>query len=151
MRSRLASYAVEKGRGLDGDGDPDEIHIRLEVMELNGRAPVDFNPIATFDIAPGIRLGFWVFALKTFDMSTEDFESMEAKTVLCVPSPVIRVEQDDTVKITLKNTHYLPHAIHLHGVDPPPFFFVDANGEGSDGVPQTAESPLCLAHQEPMI
>ncbi len=139
MQSGLAPDAVEKGRDLDGDGDPDEIHIRLEVMELNGRSPDDFDPITTFDIAPGIRPGFWVFAPKTFGMSTENFETMEAKTVLRVPSPVIRVEQGDTVKITLENTHYLPHTIHLHGVDHP---FVDANGEGNDGVPQTAEKPI---------
>lgn len=139
MESGLTPDAVEKGRDLDGDGDPDEIHIRLEVMELSGRSPDDIKPVTTYDIAPGIQPGFWVFAPKTFGMSTESFETMEAKQVLRVPSPVIRVEQDDSVKITLENTHYLPHTIHLHGVDHP---FVDENGEGNDGVPQTAEKPI---------
>ncbi|HKA06900.1 MAG TPA: hypothetical protein VKD71_06550, partial [Gemmataceae bacterium] len=27
-------YAVELGRDLDGDGDPDEIHFHLEVVEI---------------------------------------------------------------------------------------------------------------------
>ena len=36
LKSGLAADAVEKGRDLDGDGDPDEIHIRLEVAELEG-------------------------------------------------------------------------------------------------------------------
>ncbi|MBV1870286.1 MAG: multicopper oxidase domain-containing protein, partial [Gammaproteobacteria bacterium] len=128
MQSGLAPDAVVKGKDLDGDGDPDEIHIRLEVMELNGRSPDDNEPITTFDIAPGLQPGFWVFAPKTFGMSTENLETMKAKPVLRVPSPVIRVEQGDTVKITLENTHYLPHTIHLHGVDHP---FVDENGEGN--------------------
>lgn len=139
MQSGLAPDAVVKGKDLDGDGDPDEIHIRLEVMELNGRSPDDNEPITTFDIAPGLQPGFWVFAPKTFGMSTENLETMKAKSVLRVPSPVIRVEQGDTVKITLENTHYLPHTIHLHGVDHP---FVDENGEGNDGVPQTSELPI---------
>ena len=47
--------------------------------------------------------------------------------------------QGDEVKITLENTHYLPHTIHLHGVDHP---FQDAEGEGNDGVPQISELPV---------
>ena len=31
QRSGLSPDAIEKGRDLDGDGDPDEIHIRLEI------------------------------------------------------------------------------------------------------------------------
>src|SRR5690606_26589118 len=58
---------------------------------------------------------------------------------LRAPSPVIRVEQGDTIKVTLENTHYLPHTIHFHGVDHP---FLDEQGEGNDGVPQTSELPL---------
>ncbi len=139
MESRLTPDAIVKGRDLDGDGDPDEIHITLEVMELNGSSP-DYNEeIASYDIAPGIRPGMWVFAPKSFGMSTENFESLKANPLLRAPSPSIRVEQGDKVTITLENSHYMPHTIHLHGVDHP---FVDENGEGNDGVPQTSEVPL---------
>ena len=34
LKSGLTPDAVVKGADLDGDGDPDEIHIRLEVAEL---------------------------------------------------------------------------------------------------------------------
>jgi FtsP/CotA-like multicopper oxidase with cupredoxin domain len=52
-----------------------------------------------------------------------------------VPSPTIRVEQDDVVWVVLENTHYLPHSIHLHGVDHP---FMDHSQNGNDGVGQTS-------------
>ena len=139
VASGLTPDAVEKGRDLDGDGDPDEIHIRLEVAELNGGSPEGAAPTAQYAIAPGIRPGFWVFAPKMFGMATENFESSHARPMLRLPSPAIRVEQGDRVKITLENSHYMPHTIHLHGVDHP---FVDAEGEGNDGVPITSEKPV---------
>ncbi len=43
--SGLTRDAVEKGRDLDGDGDPDEIHIRLEIAELNGASPIEDTPV----------------------------------------------------------------------------------------------------------
>jgi len=136
MKTRLASDAVIKRNDLDGDGDPDEIVIKLEVAELNGASPDSTEPVHTFEVAPGIRPGFWVFTPKIRGMATKDEHSTEANPLLRSPSPVIRVEQGDTVKIVLENTHYFPHTIHLHGVDHP---FVDAKGEGNDGVPQTSE------------
>lgn len=139
LKSGLAPDAVVKGRDLDGDGDPDEIHIRLEVVELNGGSPEAQVPVTQFAIAPGITPGFWVFAPKTTGMATENFESNNARAILRVPSPVIRIEQGDRVQITLENAHYLPHTIHFHGVDHP---FLDANGEGNDGVPITSEKPV---------
>jgi len=139
MASGLTPDAVEKGRDLDGDGDPDEIHIRLEVAELNGSSPDLKQPATQYAIAPGIKPGFWVFAPKTFGMATENFESLKARSLLRLPSPAIRVEQGDRVKITLENSHYMPHTIHFHGVDHP---FVDAESEGNDGVPLTSEKPV---------
>ena len=139
MASGLTPDAVEKGRDLDGDGDPDEIHIRLEVAELNGGSPEGNVPTTRYAIAPGIRPGFWVFVPKMFGMATENFESLKARAMLRLPSPAIRVEQGDRVKITLENSHYMPHTIHFHGVDHP---FVDADGEGNDGVPLTSEIPV---------
>ena len=139
MASGLAPDAVVKGRDLDGDGDPDEIDIRLEVVELNGGSPDSTEPVTQFAIAPGIRPGFWVFAPKTVGMATVNFESVEARAMLRPPSPTIRVEQGDRVTITLENGHYLPHTIHFHGVDHP---FRDADGEGNDGVPITSEMPV---------
>lgn len=138
-RSGLTSDAVEKGRDLDGDGDPDEIHIRLEVAELNGGSPIDKGGVTRYQIAPGIRPGAWVFAPKLVGMAVENFESQVARDALRLPSPALRVEQGDTVRITLENSHYMPHTIHLHGAD---HGFVDVTGEGNDGVPITSEIPV---------
>ncbi|MFT4609288.1 MAG: FtsP/CotA-like multicopper oxidase with cupredoxin domain, partial [Cellvibrionaceae bacterium] len=139
MKSGLTPDAVEKGRDLDGDGDPDEIHIRLEVAELNGGSPELDEATTQHEIAPGIKPSFWVFTPKMFGMATENFESLKARPMLRLPSPAIRVEQGDTVKITLENSHYMPHTIHFHGVD---HSFVDEKNEGNDGVPITSEKPV---------
>lgn len=135
MNSQLSPDTLIKGKDIDGDGDPDEIHIRLEVIELNGFSPDLKDPITTFNIAPGIQPGFWTFAPKSRGMSTESFASTKANPLLRLPSPSIRVEQGDKVIVTLENSHYFPHSIHFHGVDHP---FQKANGEGNDGVPQTS-------------
>ncbi len=128
----LSRDAVVKREDTDGDGDPDVIHITLEVIGLNeGR---DGAP--HYEIAPGISPAFWTFAPKTQGMATE---GGAAGDLMRMPAPTIRVEQGDEVRLTLANTHHLPHTIHLHGVDHP---FVDADGEGNDGVPQTSESPI---------
>ncbi len=139
LAAGLTPDAVVKGNDIDGDGDPDEIHLRLEVVELNGGSPDTGLPAAGFEIAPGVTPGLWVFAPKSFGMATVNLESSQARDFLRPPSPSIRIEQGDRVLITLENTHYLPHTIHFHGVDHP---FIDANGEGNDGVPVTSEMPL---------
>ena len=139
LKSGLALDAVEKGRDLDGDGDPDEIHIRLEVAELNGGSAVVPGPVTGYEIAPGIRPGLWVFAPKLIGMAVEDFESNQARRSLRLPSPALRIEQGDRVRITLENSHYMPHTLHLHGAD---HGFVDVEGEGNDGVPITSEIPV---------
>ena len=135
MATQLAADAITMSDDVDGDGDPDKIIIKLEIVELNGHSPDMKNPTTTFDIAPGIQPTFWVYAPKTRDMSTKSLYELEANPLLRVPSPVIRVEQDDVVWIVLENTHYLPHSIHLHGIDHP---FMDHSGGGNDGVGQTS-------------
>ena len=144
MNAKLSPDAVVKGRDLDGDGDPDEIHIRLEVFELNGGSPDLNEPVVQYSIAPGIKPGVWVFAPKSLGMSTENFESLVAQPGLRLPSPAIRVEQGDRVKVTLENTHYMPHTIHFHGVDHP---FLTADGKGNDGVPVISEKPVMPGKQ----
>ena len=139
MATRLARDAVIKGRDLDGDGDPDDIHIKLEIAELNGFSPDIPEPSLQFPIAPGITPGMWVFTPKTRGMATSNFLSNEAHDLLRLPSPAIRVEQGDRVRITIENTHYLPHTLHLHGVDHP---FRLANGQGNDGVPMFSEMAI---------
>lgn len=139
MAAGLSPDAVVKGRDLDGDGDADEIHIRLEVVELNGGSPELDEPTAQYSIAPGVRPGLWVFAPKHIGMATENFASRQARALLRSPSPAIRVEQGDRVRITLENTHYMPHTLHLHGVDHP---YLRADGGGNDGVPLTGEVPV---------
>ena len=138
-QSGLTPDAVEKQNDFDNDGDPDEIHIRLEVVELNGNSPESLEPATQYSIAPGIKPGFWVFAPKHFGMATKNFESVEAREMLRLPSPSIRIEQGDKVKITLENSHYMPHTIHFHGID---HSFVDSSGEGNDGVPIASEIPV---------
>ncbi|HET6564552.1 MAG TPA: multicopper oxidase domain-containing protein, partial [Xanthomonadales bacterium] len=139
MRSGLTADAVEIGRDLDGDGDPDEIHIRMEVAELNGGSPIADTPVTRYAIAPGVEPGLWVFAPKLTGMAVENFESQQARPEIRLPSPAIRIEQGDVVRITLENSHYMPHTIHLHGADHP---FVDVTGEGNDGVPLASEIPV---------
>jgi FtsP/CotA-like multicopper oxidase with cupredoxin domain len=146
METDLSPDTIIKTDDLDGDGDPDRIIIKLEVMELNGPSPDFEGLIPTFDIAPGIQPGAWVFAPKTRGMSTENFESVRANPLMRLPSPVIRVEQGDIVQIVLENTHYLPHTIHLHGVDHP-YTHSDKHVEGGDGVPQTSEMFLMPGEQ----
>ncbi len=100
--------AVSLGRDLDGDGDPDEITIRLEVIEVEE------------EVYPGEFTTFWVFAPEGRGMTP----------MARVPSPTIRVEQGDRVRIILKNTHYFPHTIHLHGTIHP---------NAMDGVPDITQ------------
>lgn len=139
MKTALGPTSVVKSNDRDGDGDPDEIVIRLEAIELNGRSNDMLEPFPMYDVGPGIRPTFWVFAPKTRGMATENFESLQAKSLLRAPAPVIRIEQGDSLKVILENTHYLPHTIHFHGVDHP---FLTHLGEGNDGVPQASELPV---------
>ncbi|MGE0826385.1 MAG: multicopper oxidase domain-containing protein [Candidatus Binatia bacterium] len=139
MRAGLTPDAVVVGDDKDGDGDPDVIRIKLEVAELNGRSPDMPELIPTYFIAPGIQPGLWVFAPKIHGMATRNSESLEANELLRAPSPVIRVEQGDTIQVVLENTHYFPHTIHFHGVDHP---FSHHESHGNDGVPETSELPV---------
>ena len=138
MQTDLAQDALIMGADLDNDGDPDEIHIKLEIVELNGSSPDGNYLINTFDIAPGIQPGLWVFAPKSRGMAVKNFNSLVSNPLLRAPSPVIRVEQGDKVYITLENTHYLPHTIHLHGVDHP---WVNSKGDDNDGMEEHAVMP----------
>jgi FtsP/CotA-like multicopper oxidase with cupredoxin domain len=100
--------AVTLGRDLDGDGDPDEITINLEVIEVQE------------EVYPGEFVTFWVFA--------PEGEGMVAAAR--VPSPTIRVEEGDRLKIHLRNTHFFPHTIHFHGTIHP---------NAMDGVPDITQ------------
>ena len=88
MKSGLAPDAVVKTNDRDGDGDPDDVHIKLEVVELNGHSPDTPELIPRFPIAPGIEPGFWVFAPKSFGMATRSLEDLRANPLFRVPSPV---------------------------------------------------------------
>jgi hypothetical protein len=147
MKSGLSPDAIVMGADKDGDGDPDEVTIKLEVAELNGRSPDTRELVPSYAIAPGITPGLWAFVPKGFGMSTRSFEDLRANPLLRIPSPAIRVEQGDTVSIVLENSHYLPHTIHFHGVDHPYHFFLDTpdvkdakqERAGNDGVPEVDE------------
>jgi len=139
MNSRIAEDALTKSDDLDGDGDPDIIHIKLEVIELNGATPDSTGVFPTYEIAPDIQPGMWAFSPKLRGMSVKNFRSSQANAILRAPSPVIRVEQGDKVYITLENTHYFPHTLHFHGVD---HAFKTSTGGDNDGVPVTGEKPV---------
>ena len=106
-----ARDAVTLGRDLDGDGDPDEVHIRLEIIEIQE------------EVYPGKWVTFWVFAPAGRGMVS----------AARAPSPTIRVEEGDRVRITLENTHYFPHTIHLHGTIHP---------NEMDGVPDITQAAV---------
>lgn len=131
MRTQLSDDSVVKTNDIDGDGDPDDIVIRIEVAELNGRSPDEEGFVPGFEIAPGVNPGAWVFAPKSRGMATVNREDLRANRLLRLPSAPIRVEAGDNVTLILENTHYFPHTVHLHGVD-----HVFSN---NDGVPQTSE------------
>ncbi|TAL54297.1 MAG: copper oxidase [Methylovulum sp.] len=138
MQTDLAQDALIMGDDVDHDGDPDVIRIKLEVAELNGSSPDGDFLINTYAIAPGIQPGLWVYAPKSRGMALKNFNSVVAAPLLRAPSPTIRVEQGDKVYITLENTHYLPHTIHLHGVDHP---WMTADGQDNDGVEEHPAFP----------
>src|SRR5256714_8299367 len=106
-----AENAVALGRDLDGDGDPDEIHFHLEVVEVQE------------EVYPGEYVTFWVFA--PLGAGTSGTARL--------PSPTLRVEEGDHVAITLYNTHYLPHTIHLHGT---------SQANNMDGVPHMTQQEV---------
>ncbi len=82
METQLAADAITMSDDFDGDGDPDKIIIKLEVVELNGHSPDMKDPTTTFDIAPGIQPTFWVFAPKTRDMSTLSIYELDSQSIV---------------------------------------------------------------------
>ena len=72
------------------------------------------------EVYPGEFVTFWVFAPLGSAMNS----------AARLPSPTLRVEEGDHVAITLYNTHYLPHTIHLHGTSQP---------NDMDGVPHMTQ------------
>jgi FtsP/CotA-like multicopper oxidase with cupredoxin domain len=107
--------AVQLVRDIDGDGDPDEIHFHLEVIEIQE------------EVYPGEFVTFWVFAPLGTAMTSP----------ARLPSPTLRVEEGDIVEITLYNTHYLPHTIHLHGT---------SQENNMDGVPHMTNEEVQPGH-----
>lgn len=99
LRAGLAPDALEKGADLDGDGDPDDIHLRLEV--------------ATLSAAPGEH---WAFVPKAFGLAQWQVPpGLPAQTPPA--SPDLRMEQGDSVLITLENSFHLPLALQFEGVE----------------------------------
>ena len=87
------------------------VQIRLEIDEIQE------------EVYPGQFLTFWVFAPL----------GKAHGTAARLPSPTIRVEQGDHVRLTLYNTHYLPHTLHLHGM---------SQTSDMDGVPDVSQKPI---------
>ena len=110
-----APDAVVLGRDTDGDGVADEVTIRLEVDQIQQQ------------VWPGKYMTFWVFSLPGDGMLTP----------ARLPSPTIRVQQGDHIRIILENTHYFPHTIHLHGTIHP---------NAMDGVPDITQPAVLPGH-----
>ena len=68
--SGTSADAITLGRDLDGDGDADEVDIRLEIIEVQE------------EVYPGEFTTFWVFAPEGRGMAAQ----------ARAPSPTIRVE-----------------------------------------------------------
>lgn len=138
MASGLSRVAVVKKNDRDGDGDPDDIYITLELTGINERNQSNVE----HEIAPSIKPSFWTFAPKTRGMVERD---SKASKLIRMPSPTIRVEEGDRVFLEVENTHYMPHTVHLHGVDHPynssRSNITNASG-GNDGVPAISEQPI---------
>jgi FtsP/CotA-like multicopper oxidase with cupredoxin domain len=133
MKSGLARDAVVKGEDRDGDGDPDVINITLEITGINEENQTNID----HEIAPGIEPSFWAFAPKTHGMVESGSTASE---LIRMPSPTIRIEEGDRVNLKVENTHYMPHTVHLHGVDHP--FNSSNSSSGNDGVPAISEEPI---------
>ena len=86
--------AVELGPDTDAQGNYTQVHFRLEIAEVQE------------EVYPGKYVTFWVYAPLGRSMSSP----------ARLPSPTLRVQEGDKVKVTLYNTHYLPHTIHFHGL-----------------------------------
>ncbi len=86
--------AVEFGPDIDALGNYTQVHFRLEIAEVQE------------EIYPGKFVTFWVYAPLGRSMTSP----------ARLPSPTLRVQEGEKVKVTLYNTHYLPHTIHFHGL-----------------------------------
>ncbi len=96
--------AVEIDPEPDAEGNAKWVHFRLEVIEVQE------------EVYPGEYVTFWVYAPLGKAMGS----------AARLPSPTLRVQQGDQVRVTLYNTHYLPHTIHFHGL---------SQSAAMDGVP----------------
>jgi FtsP/CotA-like multicopper oxidase with cupredoxin domain len=125
-QSALDAFDAERNR-IPGADDtavtvtdrPDgarDVTIQLEIIEVQQ------------EVYPGRRVLFWVYAPLGASMTT----------VARLPSPTLRVEEGDHVRIVLYNTHYFPHTIHFHGVKVP---------FDMDGVPEFSQKAVLPGHR----
>ncbi|SEW01553.1 multicopper oxidase domain-containing protein [Halobacterium jilantaiense] len=108
-RSGLARDAVVKDEDRDGDGDPDVVEVTVEALSVNGH-----NAALSQAVAPGVTPAMWLFAPKTQGIVVP---GTAAGDLVRAPSPPIRVEAGDTLRLTVENTHYLPQSLAFPGVD----------------------------------
>jgi len=108
-RSGLARDAVVKGADRDGDGDADVVEVTFEALSVNGH-----DAALSRAVAPGVTPAMWVFAPKTRGIVVP---GTPAGDLVRAPSPPLRVEAGDTLRLTVENTHYLPQSLAFPGVD----------------------------------
>jgi FtsP/CotA-like multicopper oxidase with cupredoxin domain/Cu/Ag efflux protein CusF len=122
----LDAFDAERNRVAGADDDAVSVEdrsdgtrnvtIRLEIIEVQQ------------EVYPGKRVLFWVYAPLGAAMTSP----------ARMPSPTIRVEEGDHVRIVLYNTHYFPHTIHFHGVTAP---------FSMDGAPDFSQVAVAPGHQ----
>jgi FtsP/CotA-like multicopper oxidase with cupredoxin domain len=100
----------------DGPDGTHEVTFQLEIAEVQQ------------EVYPGKRVLFWVYAPLGAAMTSN----------VRLPSPTLRVEEGDRVRIILYNTHYFPHTLHLHGVNLP---------YEMDGVPNFSQAAVAPGHR----
>ncbi len=76
-----------------------EIHMWVEEME--------------WEVHPGVTEAVWAFCAEG-----DAVEPVHGDEACGVPGPTIRVTEGDLVRVTLENTHHIPHSVHFHGWHP---------------------------------
>lgn len=112
-RNRIPGAADDAVEIQDLADGTRQVTIRFEIVEVQE------------EVYPGKFVLFWVYAPMGSAMSSP----------ARLPSPTIRVEEGDHVRIVLYNTHYFPHTIHFHGLSVP------ADMDGTPDFSQPAVEP----------
>ncbi|MGB1587059.1 MAG: multicopper oxidase domain-containing protein [Thermoplasmatota archaeon] len=114
----LAAMSIAGCVGFDDMYQPQVREITMWVEQMD------------WEIHPGVTTTVWAFCAEG-----DGVEPVHEGN--CgVPGPTIHATTGDTIRLTFKNTHMIPHSVHFHGWHP---FVADMNGNSLlDGAMVTA-------------